>query len=243
MNLLRSIYTAVENKRVVPSLAPELVADVSLDVEPDAATPRPGRASGFAMFIAYCDADGNETTRRIACRRIDLGTGLLHAHCFERNAWRAFRADRIIAAFCAETGEELDTQSLLWDLKARGLPADDARLARALTVLVFLMHCDGEDHALERDAISDAVTSFAIRFEGDDDTVADGERLARRLAPDGQDFVRALKWLSRHSDGRRLARFLIDHAGAVVNADGYLRAPEVQFGDEVSQYLKSLAIV
>jgi len=194
------------------------------------------------MFITYCDADGDETARRISCRRFDVGTGLLHAHCFERNAWRSFRADRITAAFCAETGEEFDSQNLLRDLKLRGLPIDDSRLARVLTTLVFLMRCDGEAHQLEQDAIGQAITSFAIRFEGDDGTVYEGERLAGRLAPDGQDFVRALKWIGRHADGRRLARFLIDHAAAVIEADGVLRESEIQFGAEVSQYLKSAAV-
>lgn len=69
----------------------------------------------------------------------------------------------------------------------------------------------------------------------------EGIKLAGKLAPDGQDFVRALKWVAKHPERRLLAQYLLQHACNVVDADGRLALEEVTFGGELSEYLKAIA--
>ena len=209
--------------------------------EEDSLEPRPGRESGYAMVIDYVDTKGAQSFRRISCRRVDIGTGTIHAYCLERSGWRSFKLDGIREAFAADTGEMIDLGALVSDLRRRGLPIDDDRLARALVALTFLMRCDGEAHPLEHSAIEDAASSFVIRFEGDDAMYTEGIKLAGKLAPDGQDFVRALKWVAKHPERRLLAQYLLQHACNVVDADGRLALEEVTFGGELSEYLKAIA--
>lgn len=239
---LQGIYDSVADMRVVPAAPPEKAPSV-----PEAETewitpPLPGPCSSFAMFIHYEDTSGAHSWRRIVCRRIETGTShMLHAYCLERKAFRMFRADRILEAVELETGEVLDCPSLVDDLRARGLPVSDSRLGKVLTSLTFLMRCDGQSHPLEHEAIDAAVSSFVLRFECDDSAYDEGIKLARSLAPDGLDFTRSLRWLTRSAEAPKAARFLIQHACAVVDADGRLTPEEAQFGSEVGAFLKKVA--
>jgi uncharacterized tellurite resistance protein B-like protein len=238
---LRGIYGAVAGKRVVPSVPPGRTAKLAGD-EARVAAPRPGAPSAFSFFIHYRSDEGEHSFRRIVCRRVDLWPSpCIGAYCLERKAFRRFRLDRIEEAVALETGEVLDVGALIDDLRRRGLPVSDPRLARTLKVLSFLMRCDSEDHPLERTAIENAVTSFALRFDGDDDMVREGVSLAGSLAPDARDFTRALGWVAR-SGGRDVARFLLSHAAAVIDADGRHTEEEVRYGAEVGDLLKRVAV-
>ena len=63
----------------------------------------------------------------------------------------------------------------------------------------------------------------------------------RARAPDGQDFVRTLRWVAKHPERKLLSRFLLQQASDVVDADGHIALEEVTFGGELSDYLKGLA--
>lgn len=222
--------------RVVPSVPPgrtSVVPDIDL---PDHQSTRRSAASGMGLFIEYVDAKGCASARRIACRNVDPVQGLLTAWCFEREALRQFRIDRIESAACTETGEVFELAELMATMASRGLPANDPRLARILVVLTFLMRCDGV-HARELECIEQAVTSFALRFDGDDALVEQGLRLGNTLAPDGRDFLRTLGWLIRRPDAPELAVFLRRHAAAVIDADGSHSAGELRFGMELDDLL------
>lgn len=240
MSLLHSIYEKVRPRRVVPPMPAQHFAKVE-HPEEEAFEPRPGRESGYAMMIDYVDSRGAQSFRRISCRRVDMGTGTIRAYCLERSGWRSFKLDGIREAFAADTGEAIDLGALVYDFRRRGLPIDDDRLARTMVALTFLMRCDGEAHPLEHSAIEEAVSSFVIRFEGHDAMYNEGIKLAGQLAPDGQDFVRTLKWVAKHPERKLLSRYLLQQACNVVDADGHIALEEVTFGGELSEYLKAIA--
>jgi hypothetical protein len=94
VSLLRSIYEKVQPRRVVPPMPAQHVAKVE-HPEEDSLEPRPGRESGYAMVIDYVDTKGTQSFRRISCRRVEIGTGTIHAYCLERSGWRSFKLDGI----------------------------------------------------------------------------------------------------------------------------------------------------
>lgn len=162
------------------------------------------------------------------------------AWCFEREAIRQFRVDRIQEAICTETGEVFELGLLLDALSARGLPVRDTRLARCMMMLIFLMRCDGI-HRAEMDAIETAATSYALSFDGNDATVEEAMRLSTLLAPDSVDFNKALRWMTTRSDGAVIARFMRKHAAAVIDADGQHSPEEIRFGAELGDMLTRIA--
>ena len=238
--LLESIRGATAGKRVAPPLPPGakvVLGGNERDVGPGA----PGRASGFGLFIEYHDSDGVITERRITVRRIERGEArYIRAFCHERQAPRLFRADRVLAACCVSTGEIFEPARLFDMLAARGLPLEDPRLTKILIVLAFLMRCDGWNQA-ESEVLERAVERFVLRFEGSDAMLEDGLQLIRSLAPDQEDFLRALRFIANLHESHRVARFVMEHAAQLVDADGTHSAAEIENAQMVESYLKRLA--
>jgi len=238
--LLGSIARATDGLRVTPPTPPGRRPRLAGSERPCGAG-APGRASGFALFIEYHDADGVITERRITCRRLERGESrYIRAFCHERGAPRLFRADRILAAVCVSTGEDFDPARLFDELAARGLPVGDPRLAKCLTVLAFLMRCDGW-HPAEAEVLERAVERFVLRFEGSDAMYEEGRALIRSLAPAADDFLRALRFIAQLHDSHRISRFVIEHAAQVVDADGTHSPEEIRHALMVGEYLKRLA--
>lgn len=227
-------------RRVVPSVPPGRIVRVdegAADVEVDAPTRR--GISGLGLFIDYCDADGNVSHRRIACRSFDAGHNAINAWCFERGAHRQFRIDRITDAACTETGEVLDLSCIMPILQKNKVPCAPESMTKIVMILTFLMRCDGA-HPTEARAIENSVTSFALRTYGDDALVAGGLQLASTAAPDGTDFLKAMGWLKRRGDGPMLAKFLRENAATVIDADGRHSAEEVKFGIALGDVLTNI---
>lgn len=143
-------------------------------------------------------------------------------------------------AACTETGEIFDVSELIIILRKRGMSAGDPRLGKVLTPLVFLMRCDGVQRG-EMEALEQAVTSFAMRFDGGDATVEEGLRLAHTLAPDETDFRRSLSWLKRRGDGPQLAKFLQREGCRVLDADGMHSPEEASYGILLDEVLRPIA--
>jgi hypothetical protein len=234
-----SIRAFVAGKRVVPPVPPGRTVVL---VAEDAAvlSPRRDGTASLSLFIEYVDAKGDRSERRIGCRSYDRSTDIINAWCFERSAVRAFRCDRIASAACTETGELFDLADLIQRLRARGLPVRDAGLNAVLKLLTFLMRCDGV-HPDEQLVIEEAITSYALRFDGDDAMVDLALRQARTMAPDEHDFLRALRSITLRRDGPALARFVRSHAQRVIDADGRHSAEEARFGMELDQLLSKVA--
>jgi hypothetical protein len=234
-----SIKAFVAGKRVLPSVPPGRIVVVSVEEDAQPISRRDGTSS-LGLFIEYVDANGGHSERRIACRSYDRTKDILNAWCFERSASRAFRCDRIVSAACTETGEFFALPDLIEVLRGRGLPVRDAGLNAALQILTFLMRCDGI-HASEQIALEDAITSYAIRFDGDDAMVELALRQARTLAPDDHDFLKAIRFISMHPDGPALARYVRSQAQRIIDADGHHSADEARFGFELDRALGSIA--
>jgi len=228
-------------RRVVPPLP---VGRLALIERPDADETliEPERSGGtpIALFIVYRDSTGAETKRRITCKRFEADKGNLHAWCHERQAFRRFKLARVSECIIAETGEEISAAQLAAMLPAGESPAGDRRLTRILTVLVFLMKCDGKAHPAEREVIEDAAGSYAMRFDGDDATVAKAARGAFSLAPDIDDTIAALRWIEANPDGRQMARLLLPFIDRVIEADGVIASQEAYFGGMVRDALRAI---
>lgn len=234
-----SIRTFLAGKRVVPQVPPERTITLVAE-EATPASPRRDGTASLGLFIAYVDIKGDQSERRIACRSYDRSADIINAWCFEREALRAFRVDRITSAACTETGELFDLLELVDRLRAGGLPVKDQGLNAVLKILTFLMRCDGTHHR-ERVAIEDAITSYALRFDGDDAMVDLALRQSRTMAPDERDFLKALRFISLRPDGPALARFVRSHAQRIIDADGQHSPEEAQFAIELDGVLASVA--
>src|SRR6185503_13967184 len=134
--------------------------------------------SGFLCVIAYRDAKGQQSVRRITCQQIISAGGhaYLNAFCHERRARRQFRVDRIAQLIDIHTGEVTDdpgrflasfaidrktASGLSWGLSVR----QKADLVAGLNAMVFMGRCDKEWHPLERSALERFVASFWIQSE------------------------------------------------------------------------------
>lgn len=234
-----TIRSFVEGKRVVPPIPPGR-AVLLADDEAEPTMTRRDATAALALFIEYRDAKGDVSHRRIVCRSFDRSADIINAWCFEREALRAFRCDRIISAACTETGEFFDLAELVVYLRQRGLPVSDMALNAVLKLLTFLMRCDGVDES-ELSVLEAAITSYALRFEGDDAMVERALRQARTMAPDERDFLKALRFISLRRDGPALARFVQSQARQMLEADGLLSEEETRFSAELDRVLGRIA--
>lgn len=234
-----TIRSLVAGKRVVPPVPPGRTVLLAPE-EVSAITTRRDGTAALSLFIEYVDAKGNRSERRIRCESYDRSVDMITAYCFEREALRQFRCDRIVNAACTETGEFFDLEDLVERLRARGLPVRDAGLNAALKILTFLMRCDGVHHN-ERVVMEDAITSYALRFDGDDAMVDLALRQSRTMAPDERDFLRALRFVTLRRDGPALARFIRSQAQRMIDADGLHSSEEARFGLELDQLLAKVA--
>jgi hypothetical protein len=91
-----------------------------------------------ALELAYQDAAGNPSVRRVILRELKVGPGktLLGGIDMADDGYRGFRADRIARIVDAETGRVVDRNILDWLIKRaqgheRALLKQRRRLARA----------------------------------------------------------------------------------------------------------------
>lgn len=240
MGVISGVIRAfVAGKRVVPPVPPARVVVLGSEEAAPISPRRDGTAS-LSLFIAYVDSKGETSERRISCRNYDRSADIINAWCFERDALRAFRVDRIESAACTETGEFFELEELVARLRAGGLPVKDQGLNADLKILVFLMRCDGI-HAREQAVIEAAITSYALRFDGDDAMVETALRQSRTMAPDERDFLKALRFISLRRDGPALARFVRSHAQRMIDADGQHSPEEARFAVELDEVLSAVA--
>jgi hypothetical protein len=234
-----SLSALVAGKRVVPPVPQGRAVNLSGEDQPASSLDR-DETTSLALFIQYCDAKGVVSSRRIVCRSYDVATDTITAFCFERGALREFKIERVIEAVCTQSGEVYDLTVLTQALKRNGLPVRDGRLNLVLRFLTFLMRCDGV-HPAEEEMLEHAITSYALRFDGDDALVEQALRQARTMAPDDRDFLNALYSIGKRSDRANLAKFIRLQARRVIEADGRISAEEARLGAELDAVLGKLA--
>ncbi|PKQ00194.1 MAG: hypothetical protein CVT74_05060 [Alphaproteobacteria bacterium HGW-Alphaproteobacteria-13] len=231
---------------VQPPLPPNRGADVAAD-RGDVVTGAFVRdfSSGFGAFIRYVDAEGQETARRISCKRIegDGGPELVKAFCFERRQLRSFRIARIVEMICPETGEILDPAETFRTIWTDGpIGCSDRTLTRLCQMMIFMARCDGDVHPLEEEAIDDLLCRYALRFDLNDHHLELARaNAAKGQAPDDRDFIAGLEAIAGHPRAAQLARLVAEGLSSVAAADGVQHEREFHWGLEAQGILKALA--
>lgn len=199
-----------------------------------------------ALFIAYKNSKGEVSERRIAVKAIHRNTNdtiMISAYCYERRAFRTFRADRIIEAIDLATGEVIDTEDAIlecFDIAATDI-ADDPRAAtrealkkcrHVVNILTYLARCDGYFHQNEENVIIHYIVEQCFDYKFDDDYLI--SRI-RGLYPDTDTFFDSLDYLEEKDPEslKKLARY----AAQLVQADGEIVAAELDFMSELEGYV------
>jgi hypothetical protein len=241
--LLNRLSEAVAG-RAVPVPLPEWCHPKVDEVEELASMRDRDASSSWAGFMHYTDASGNQTARRIICRRIE-GYGraeTITAFCCERKATRSFRIDRILELISLDTGEFLNPAQHFEQLRLHGaLAIVDKSLNDFAKAMVFMARCDGTFHPLEAESVDEAIERYIIRFGGDDRLFEQAQRNAGRIAPDGEDFVNSLERLGHHPEARQLGRLMSDCLSNITLADGKLHSSEVEWATLASDVLRQMA--
>lgn len=240
---IAEIVARFGRRGVVPPMPPGRSAELpSEDAAEEVVQSIPaGSRTGapIGLFIVYRASGGAVSQRRISCKRYDASAGNLHAICHERRAMRCFKLSRIEECVIAATGEVIAPEALI-DLLPEGGPIRDRRLSQVLTLLVFLMKCDGQAHAAEREEIEAAAGSYALRFDKDEDIVQRAVRSAAMLSPDIEDAIAAIRAIEADAEGVRLARLIRPFVDRVVMADGKIASQEAYFGGIVRDALDAI---
>jgi hypothetical protein len=202
------------------------------DDAPEASIDNPDRGAGFTFIVAYQNAKGELSHRRLSIKRIE-GYGRpdrLFAYCFETAKVKLFRIDRIIEIASIDTGELHEPLPYFEALRLNGgMPMKDGAMLDLLTVLVFIAECDSEFHPFEYDAIESALTSYVLRHGGDEGSVEKALSIAPKLSPDADDFLAAVKRLRAHPDGRSILGLVERSISAVAQADGIICSEEFEW--------------
>lgn len=234
----------LSGKRVVPPVPEGRVAIVAT-IEAHEPAKRRTKVSGSSCYIEYADADGNVSSRQITLRRIDGPAGSpqqIGAHCHVREAYRTFRIDRIQTMIDGATGEVLDPVAHCIALQRGGvLKSEDRALGHIMTIMTFMARCDGDFSALEQEALDDIIGRYFRFFGGDDAAYECARREAMRLAPDGNDVVRAIRGIKRAPNAKELSSFVLKGSMAMIDADGRHDEDEVYWAIELGNELKKVA--
>lgn len=238
---LDKLRESLAGRRVVPSIPAGRVVilpPVEADERIDSPLQEIDAAVALGLFIAYTNAKGEISERRISVKQlIGVPPTMLLCFCHERKAMRHFRVDRIGDVAIAETGELIDPTHLVALLMGAGLSPLDPLLRCAVDVMVFLMRCDGRADPAEWEAIEMALAGFVMRFDGDHDQAMS---LARKVAPDSSDFLRAIRAFHRDARSGSLVRWLMGAMRQVVDADGVHSADEFRWLTEVQEILSAM---
>lgn len=206
--------------------------------------------SGIGCTIKYFDANGEESERRLSCRKLTKIGGIfyLQAFCHERDAMRTFRVDRISELSCGATGEVFDKPQ---DFLSR-YTADEsngsasafglsfvlaADLRASLNIMAFIARSDGHFADSEATAVADFCTVFAERFATQRFMREGATTYARKLAPDSETFILALTRLKRPDAPTGLAKLVVQASSNLIQADGAFSEQEIHFGEQVFKFL------
>ena len=238
------ILRTAKSLRVTPPVPPKQIVTLVEEEPPLAAPVERNEASSWSAFIAYENAKGEASQRRITLHRIE-GTGAathLYAYCHERQQDRSFRVDRIQQLACCETGEVLDPALHFEMLRTTGAArCKDKLLTDVVRVAAFLAQCDGEYHWLEEEAITSMIERYCLHFGGSDRLCRETGEDAMRIKPDGTDMVKALSRIAKAPQGSQIARFMLHHGAEVIEADGHINTEEFEWAVEMSNALKTIA--
>lgn len=243
---IQRLQTAVKGKRVEPPVPEGRQVYVGAkDADEGPVATETDESASTSCWIEYTDSKGDESARVITFRRIEGHFGrpeIVRAFCHLRRKTQTFRLDGMRTMACAVSGEELDPIEHCIALHRDGaLKIEDKALTRVMRIVMFMARCDGEFHRLEHGAIEDILGRYFRFFGGDDAAYECASREAIRLAPSGDDVVKAVRWLRGAPLAPELAKFAIQASGAVIDADGVHRQAELEWAIELGDGLKKIA--
>lgn len=223
-----------------PPAPPGLVLEIPEEDDPDSVevSADRGGVSAPLVIIEYRDSQGNFSRRRITLLAVEAGetADYVRAFCHEREQYRSFRLDRILAVADAETGEYLSNTAFSELLAEFGpvdpvwtppSPQDQAFDACRAGILVLMMiaRTDGVFHPAERDIVREFIGAMCGDLRGyDPEPIV---AWASRQYPVPDRVARLLtRMVETDRDGSALPR-LLDHAIRLARADGVVDDSEV----------------
>lgn len=234
--------SALGDRRVTPDFPVNRSAEAGDDGE----LSDQGRdaSSGWAVFLAYKNAEGVLSQRRVTCRKIS-GMGSIryfHGYCHERRRARTFRLDRIEELVDYRTGECVDPVRHFEDLRMHGLiEMEDRCVPDLAAVLTFMARCDGEFHPLEVSAIEDGLSQYLLRCGGSDRELGKVLKNLPAIAPDAEDVVTATERLLASAACPSIARIILESSSNVMGADGEYRSEEAAWSSKLHGVLQAAA--
>lgn len=204
-----------------------------------------GDSISSALFISYKNSKGEVSERRISIKtvsRSSAGHIMIGAYCYERKAFRHFRADRIVEAIDLATGEIIDTQDAILEsfgIVEKELASDPKTATRealrkcrhALNVLTYLARCDGHFHHDEESIIIHYLMDECFDCDFHDEYLL---ARIRKHYPDTDAFFDSLDYLEENAPDtlNKIARY----AARLVQADGQIAKEEIDFITEMQAY-------
>lgn len=192
---------------------------------------------GNVYGLTYCDANGDESRRRIKISHVDYvgDTFYVGAYCFERQAYRTFRVDRMMELVNLRTGEIHDS-AIEWcrGLIATGNAEEMMRICiHDLHILGLLARCDGHLHEQE--------VAFMVEHVLDvlgyppKANVKAMSKVADAIYPDEDRLQKSLLIARRASAESK--RRLLNSARRIVDADEVLAEAEFDVARQIEQAL------
>ena len=192
---------------------------------------------GNVYGLIYCDANGDESRRRIKISHVDYvgDTFYVGAYCFERQAYRTFRVDRMMELVNMRTGEIHDS-AMDWcrGLIATGSAEEMMRMCiHDLNILGLLARCDGHLHEQE--------VAFMVEHVLDvlgyppKANVEAMSKVADAIYPDENRLEKSLLIARRASAESK--RRLLKSARRIVDADEILAEAEFDVARQIEQAL------
>jgi hypothetical protein len=231
---------------IIPSNDPEDMAG-ELASPPDLES-----IAGVGCILTYLDSRGDDSVRRVTCRRLSVNAGTLslEALCHERSARRTFRLDRIVEVACGASGEVYVPPSLFFSrfvivegtgsVIGFGLNVQAATDLRAcLNVLTFIGRVDGRFIRTEKEVLEEFCQAYALRYASDNFNLEGAMRYAKDLSPDSETFYVALERLMRPRAPAGLRELLARFSVRIMDADGIQDEREFRYLCAVRDYLLS----
>jgi hypothetical protein len=192
---------------------------------------------GQSFIIEYCDSAGEISTRCITVRKLDRssdGCLCLSAHCWERDAFRKFRVDRILSLRRRSDPTPLGNASQFFEQYMHdGVDGYVAALMKTIRpgirVLLYLARCDGGVHPAEVDVIREYVNSHAA-------TPVDWPVIQKFIDDQHPDAKLARSMLKCSLINRAGAIKLLSAAKKLADADGVLAPEEIATLDQMYKF-------
>jgi hypothetical protein len=194
---------------------------------------------GTTYGLLYRDVSGTETRRRIKVSHIDYNGDVFYigAYCFERGAYRTFRADRMMELVNLRTGE-IHERAPDWcrGLIVRGGPQEMMRACSGdLEILGLVARCDGHLHEQEVAFMVEHVLDV-LEYPAKANA-AKMAKIADAIYPDERRLEAALRMARRQSSNSK--RRLLKSVRRIIDADEILAEAEFDVGLEIERALSN----